>query len=664
MPEQDMMQENLPMSQFQIQVEDDVLDDISRWLQTEVMKAVSDRSDLEEKVRHWDSLYNAEPNSEKKDFPWPGASNITVPVVATAVDAVVARVMNSLFGANELWVGMPKSAEWAEIAGQLGDFLNWAGENVMDMYSVVQNWILTTIKNGTGVVKLPWEQRHKRVKYMESNGQMIVEDVVMHDGPKPHVIPIDKFLFSPDALTTKDIQNCEWVGHPVYYTWKDLKELENTGVFTNVDVVEQYKRTQRNEGETAVDRQTGINPSEVEDYEIHEIWCSYNVDGEDGYPSELIVSIHVESGTVLRAVYNFYRHQERPFHVIRYMPRENSLLGIGIPEMLEDIQEEVTTLHNQRIDNATISNTTIFKRRKGSRVGHLDVYPGAIVDVEEMEDIQAMQMGNPHSSLLIEEQHTNALGEKRTGVSDYTVGRESSAIGSRATATSTLALIREGNKRFQMTIRDIRQSLSDIAHQTLMLYQQFAKEHKVIYEMFSEEKKMLIRQFLELPADLTRNNVHIDIPALSETTNKEIKQQTMMTMMQVIQQFYMSMFQAVEVAINPQAPPEIQQLAVHAAKSGSEIYERLLESFDFRDAERFKPDINSLLNLQQGLDMMQGQGASTGMEALEGEPNAQANAAGGAPVGGAPSNEDEPHMDAVQRGIEEQIIEATQGGIR
>lgn len=661
MPERVLNEMPERLVDFQIQVEEDLLDDISAWLRTEVQTAEADRSELQDKVIEYDRLYRAEPKVTKKDFPWEGASNLTVPVVSTAVDAIVARIMNSLFGTNELWVGMPKSGEWADIATDIGNFLNWAGENVMDMYHVMQRLIIATVKHGTGVLKLPWEQRNRRARFMTREGGIREEEFQIHNGPMPSVIPIDQFLFSSDALSTRDIQRCSWVGHPVYYTWKELKELESSGVFTGVQRLEDWKRSIRTQREQETDKAVGVQPTERNDYEVHEIWCSYPTEEGSDVLSELIVNIHIETGTILRAVYNFYRHQERSFHIIRYMPQDNSLYGIGIAEMLKDVQEEITVIHNQRIDNATTANMKVFKRLKGSSVSDIDIYPGAIVDVDNMEDITPMDLGTAHTTMLVEEQHTNAIGERRTGVSDYTVGRESSAIGSRATATSTLALIREGNKRFQMTIRDLRESLGAIAHQTLMLYQQFAPESRVTYEMFSPEKGMRVRKFLDLPGDLTKENIHIDIPALSETANKEILQQTMMTMMQVVRDFYGSMFEAVGVAINPEAPQPIRDLAIQGAKTGAEIFERMLEAFDFRDAETFKPDIEKLLQLQAGLEQMQGDD----MGQLRGEQDATtANGQRAEPAPGSPGGGQEPDMANTISRVEQQILEATEGGIR
>jgi hypothetical protein len=602
-----------PMEQSQIEIQPSQVEEVSRWLQDELFRSEQERSGLEEKIRYHERLYEAEPEQEEKDFPWPGASNIVVPVISTAVEAVFARMMNSIFGGKELWITQARSPDWRDLAQPSTRFLNWVGESVVGMYDVCQQWFLGMLKHGTGILKTRWDRLLRKVVYNDPIDGMVNENVVLKDGPGASAVELRNFFVSSDILQTMDIQTCTWVAHRAYYTWKRLKELEVSGVFYDVERIKQEERSTAEDVEADRHERTGIEPVSPRDYEVFEVWCSYDLEG-NGVLSELIVDIHKDTGTILRAVYNPFRHQERPFHVIRNMPREGSFWGIGIAEMLEQVQEEITKIHNHRLDNQLLANTRAFKKRKGSSLGNDEIFPGAFIEVDEPDDLMELQLGESYQTLLVEEQHTNAIGEKRTGVSDYTVGRESSAIGSRATATSTLALIREGNKRFQLTIRDIRQSLGDIGHQFLTMYQQFAPDRKVSYEMFSQEDAMWMQKFMHLPGELSRKGLIIDTPALSETNNKEMMQQSMMTLMQVVQQFYMSMFQAMGVAGDPNAPPALKQLAVKGGETGSMLLERILESFDINDAENYVPDINSLINLTMMAEGMQngGMGAPAG----------------------------------------------------
>lgn len=586
----------------QVQLPENKVQEIVDWIVGEINTALGERTGLETKLAEWERLYEARPKVPRKTFPWDGASNLVVPVIATAVDAVLARLLGSVFGGKKLYVGNARAAKWVPVIHPLEIWLDWVSSEVMGLYKVCRTWFLSLCKYGTAVLEVNWERRIKKVVYYDEGlGGIQEEYITVHDGPIAENTPLIDFLFSNDLTSTQDIQNCEWVAIRKRYTWKNVKEKETSKIWYDVDRIKGGERTVPTVVEEEAQEVTGVAPMEYKDFEIWRVYCSYDVEG-NGIMSELVLDVHIEKSAALRAVYNYYRHQERPLHLIRYMPRDNTVLGIGLCQMLADIQKEITTIHNQRLDNATLANTKAWKRKRGSAIVTTEIFPGCLVDVEEMDDIAELKIGDDHSSLLAEEVHTNSIGEKRSGVSDYSVGRESSAIGSRATATSTLAIIREGNKRFSMTIKDIREALVDVQHQIIMLYQQFAGDEGVMYEIFSDEEKMWVQKFFQLPPEYSRSGVIIDIPALSEVENKEMAQQTLLTLMGVVKNYYDGMFEAFSVAVNPNAPEELKQLAAQGAKAGSMIWERVLESFDFRDAEKFVPDVDTMLAVGSAME--------------------------------------------------------------
>lgn len=624
-------------SQVPIEVAEDRLAELSRYLQEQIREAEADRSNLEDNIIRWSEAYEAEAE-ESKDFPWPGCSNITIPTIAIAADAFFSRLMNAVFGGRELYLTTSKSANWTKVAPPLERFLNWVTLDVMKARKKFGPWLLGTIKYGTGIMKLDWERKIRyAVTRDPQSGEVTKEPQKVYDAPKWTVIPLKDFFVSSDALASMDIQNCTWVGYRTYFTWKELKDLESSQIFHDVDAIKAEERTATSEAEQVAQSASGHEVRSPRDYEVFEIYLSYPLDqGDDesadqGILYELVINIEKETGHILRAVYNFFHHQERPLHMIRFMPRENSLYGVGIAQMLEDIQREVTGVHNRRNDNATIANTRAWKKRAGSMMTSEDVFPGAMVTVNEMDDISELRLGDIYPSLLNEEMHTNAIGEKRTGISDYSVGRESSAIGSRATATSTMAIIREGNQRFKLTIDDIKDAMGDMGHQILMLYQQFG-EDELMYEVFSEKEKRYVQEYFAVPPEHTRTRIHLDTPALSEVINKEMNQQIMMTLMGVVEQFYKSMFEAMGVIGHPEAPELMRSLAVQATQTGAEIFKRLLHAFDFADADSFVPDIEELLG---------GQGGPMG---------ALAQPAGGPHQEGAARPGGEPSMDATPGG--------------
>jgi hypothetical protein len=627
-----------------IEVPQAKLDEIGDWLQEAIRRAVDAKQGMDDKIVEWEQQYEAIPKTATKQWPWEGASNLIVPIIAIHVEAVLSRLMGSIFIGKNLWQGMPKSAKWVDLVEPMEQWLNWVGHDVMDMYEACQRWFLGMLKFGTGVAKVPWEKIVRKVKYKMPDGSVKIELVERYNGPKMYVVPLSDFYVTPDAYSTLDIQNCEGLFQRCVYTKKTLKEKEGSGIFINVDKVLASPRSEGTRMEDQKDSAMGINRANRDgEFETWECWVSYVIDdngtvesGTDstgkpitiqgGELSEVLIDYHYPTKTILRAVYNPYRHQERPFHFIRFCPREGSLWGLGICQMLQDIQTEISTEHNLRLDNATISNAPTFTVLRTSHLDEVEIYPGAFVPVDSQDDIKPLLMGATHDTLLREELNSFTIGEKRTGVNDYTSGRESQAIGSRATATSTLALIREGNKRFLMTINDIRKSLKNIAHQIIMLYQQFvpAGQDNIMYEIFSPDEAKWVEKYMTMPVEYTRANIAIDVPALSEVENKDAKKQGMLTLMQLMQTFYQAMFQAVSIATSQQAPPQIKALGTQAAIAGTEMWKRVLEAFEFRDPATFAPNIEDILMIQAS------------METGGGQVNGQTEGAGPTGAGNAP----------------------------
>jgi hypothetical protein len=606
MPAQTIEQQQTNISE----IPQNVVKDVVSWLAQELTKAQGERSDLDQKLVRWERMYEAVPAQPVKSFPWPGASNLEIPTIATAVESVHSRIMNSIFGPKDVWSAVARSPEWAPIVDDVSRWLNWVGREVLNLKPIVMRWVLSTCKFGTGVLKETWRHSKKKVTSKGVSGGTQTDVIDTHFGPMLSTIPLPDFYISNDAIFSGDIQSCEWVMERQLYTYKQLKALETSGIFQNVDLLKNDTRTVSTDMEEETSKNVGISVSEYKDYELWEAYCSYDIDN-DGYPEELCIVFDPKTYKVVKATLNDSYNQERPYKVIRYMIRDNSFWGIGVCQMLDPIQTEISSIHNRRLDNATLANTSTFTRVRGSKTGPLEWYPGAVWDVGARGDIEPLEMGHAHVTLLPEELNTGAIGEKRTGVNDYTVGRESAAIGSRATATSTLALIKEGNVRFKAVIDEVRDALTDIGHQTIQLYQQHAEDAKVYYEMFSAKNQPAIKTFLTLPAQLSRAGVLIDVPAISEVYNKDVNQQTNLTLMQVMQQFYSGIMQAFQLALNPQAPQEMRALAVQGAQSASKIWRRVLESFDITDSDSFAPDIDTLLGIQSVGEQI-GQGTQVG----------------------------------------------------
>jgi hypothetical protein len=137
--------------------------DLNWWLIQELRQCMTDRNQLERNWVRYEKVYRARPAEEKKNFPFVGASNLVVPVAATDVDTLYARLMGLLFEPRNLWSCTAQRPEMVDFAAALQDFLQWAQENEIKPYRALGNWLIELHKLGTGILKQRYVREMKKV---------------------------------------------------------------------------------------------------------------------------------------------------------------------------------------------------------------------------------------------------------------------------------------------------------------------------------------------------------------------------------------------------------------------------------------------------------------------------------------------------------------------
>jgi hypothetical protein len=200
-----------------------------------------------------------------------------------------------------------------------------------------------------------------------------------------------------------------------------------------------------------------------------------------------------------------------------------------------------------------------------------------------------MQLGDIYQSGGVLEYRALAYAERASGVSDYQLGRESSVAGSRATATSTMALIQEGNRRFDLNIRDARDVLSAVGRDIIFLNQVF-RSRGLAY-MVQGSDGLLTDKALDLPPEFSTAKVAVELTATTATINREMEKQGLMALMGVTQQYYEKLAMAGQAIMNPQVPPEFKELLMREAQGAQYLMKRIAQTFDVKNIDLVVPGI-------------------------------------------------------------------------
>ena len=447
------------------------------------------------------------------------------------------------------------------------------------VYPKVQDWIRESFIYGRGVMKIIWKKETRKttrklsreqvedeimlyqekiqmgdssVNTIEFLDQMafladnhdwdkrpflkIEREEVVYDNPDWVFIPIEDFIFHPRAI---DIKSSPYVGHRFRMDYDDLLKAQDAGVYSNVEFLNPSNNNEDasmisshgesmlrdvqtlEEGYESVQQEADEKLSEIELIEWH---GKYDIDN-DGRMEDVIATFSPKQNVLLSVRETDLLHGKKPFAEIKMFPVPGRFESQGVPEIITDLQQELNDIHNQRIDNGTITNAVMFWYDPNSDVDPEIHRPGPGMGFPAgPNQIGILQTGDVKFSSFREEELVRRLIQDRIGVSDFAIGNDATAIQNK-TATGVSAIVNEGNQRLEMMLRNVAIGLNEAVLQTLQLIQQFGKDEMLF--RIVEGAKSTMRK---VTAKEIQGQFDIDISANSVNTNRlmqlsEIQQQ-------------------------------------------------------------------------------------------------------------------------------------------
>ena len=569
-------------------LEEETRDRLKQWIDDEIEQFNSERQPLLSQWEDWQALYWAEPEEEVKNFPFEKAANIVVPLAAIAIEAIHARMMNTLFSVEPFWSIRPRSKEWVDAAKPMEKYLQSEAENgqTLNVYGFCNNSLLELIKLGTAVGKSGYKREMK--KSLRSVGGIESEFYAeTYNGATLERVPLANYI---QRFSELDPQTAALTGELHEVSWGQLKRMAQSGQMwaDKVDEIKTYWRQARqtsevNDGESVqakVEEIANVEPLWTERFKFYELWVSFDVDG-DGWNEEIVLDYHKESGTFLSIRYNWYSDLHRPYHVANFLNVEGIWPGIGVCKQSEQFQHEATTIHRQRLDNATLANMSMIVIKKGADYGPGEpIFPGKQWFLDDISDIAPLKLSEVYPSSYNNEGSVVSYYEKRTGVNEVILGLPHE--GTPGTATGDLTRLAEGNKRFDLVLKNVRRWLSALGTDVVSNYQIFGNQQAHWYVL--GEEGQWVEQVLNLPAVLIRRGAIVDLSVTDSITNRDVEQRQWLQLFQVITGYYDRVLQLAQIMGDPEVFGQIAQQALIAS---DEAMTRLLDTFTITDPDKF-----------------------------------------------------------------------------
>lgn len=579
---------------------------LDEFVYSNLISLIDQYKDLHEnKVPEWRRLYKGIPKDKTRDFPWPNASNVVIQLIGENVDILKARILGMVYETLPIftakligeWPAEERGEEKRKAVEQFMDLMALEPAE-LDLYRVESLAVNDMIQFGTVVIKNPWETDiEELVTSVDSlgRGAPASTQFTRYDGPRPEKLAIEDWGATPTA--TK-IENAAFKYHKYTLRKQQVEEKIFNGAFKDAEKDRLLGAPDRSSHSTEVtqklqNQNIQAASSAIAEWDFYECWFSYRRNGKKYL---IIYTIHLGSKSKMRAIFNFYPGNEEPWNLGRLGYTDDGLLGYGYAEMLKYYQEEVTTGHNQRVDNRTLLNTSIALTGRNSKLdAGFSLYPMATLPVDP-DEFSVVQLGSAAPSSVQEEMMTIELAKSRAGVDDPVGGSGSGVTNPKKgtfSAMGTFSVMQAGNRRVNINVTDFRYLHLNLGRKTLKQYAEFG---------IGERQKFLGAQaqlLIEALKAIKEGKLNLPIRAATAGVNQEVEKQNGMLFTQVLQRHHSMIAQLVQGIENPQMPPLMKDYLIGVIEANGQVMTRLLLGFGYDDIARLQPELKLSEYLRQ-----------------------------------------------------------------
>lgn len=381
--------------------------------------------------------------TEEKSWPWPKAANVKYPLITTAAIQFSARAYPAIVrGADVVKgevTGPDPDGQKKVRAERIGHHMSYQLLEQMDDWDEDTDKLLLQM----AIVGCAFRKTY----FDNSLGRNCSELVSAKHLVYNHAVPFRKLR----RMT-----------HELHLYKNDVVERIRGGIFVDVEI----------------GTPTGHDNDEDGHHEFLEQHCWYDLD-EDGYKEPYIVTVLRETSEVVRIVARFDEEgillNEKGeigkidpvgyFTKYAFMPNpDGGSYDVGLGILLNPINETVNTVLNQLLDAGTLANTGGGFIGSGLRMkgGTKRFAPGEFQTVDNQggdiaKNIYHMQFPGPSAVLFQLLGMLIEAGKDISSVKDIMTGDQQF----NQTATTTLALIEQGQKVFSAIYKRVHRSLRE-----------------------------------------------------------------------------------------------------------------------------------------------------------------------------------------------------------
>jgi hypothetical protein len=588
---------------------------LGRFLAEVLDSLEAEHNPLTERIeRLWD-VYEGKPRTERRSTPWPGASNVVVPVARTWGGTIIARHFARLTSLKDFWIASTENEEWKDPIAEWMRYLNWGARgNIFDMFLPLWDWLSELVPLGSSHLALSWVNRPQYRYTPHSAKAGRPHEFEAYRGPLLEQVSRQDMLVVPgrSPLDSETVCRRRWMTRHELLAFGrqaglDEDTLEDVLAAPDGDSQSSRKRADARAGYAG-------SPNNVPLWDIRDVWIDYPTlrggrgeedviafDEVDGARPLVPIVVHMHRGTsrVLRVATHPYYFPHKPFYDAHFDKRPGRQDSNGVAAAADHLQRAVTTMLNQSIDAVTLANS-MKVATTDKRLVNMRFSPGVpllVDDINAIKELTGAKHVTPDLALM---NFVIATGERLFSTGDPALGRETRMGGHPAPATSTLALLEQLSINVSVSLRFLRHRLSKIGEDISTLFQQFETLDEGEGKMGRVEAALGARDAgvvrnLVLPLDEPiSGNVHFDVHALSEVSSPEAERQKIVLESQMVTNYFSKMLGAAQILKTPMGQdPIIQEIVKRAMHAETLTVKRFLDTTGFDVPEEVLLDIGN-----------------------------------------------------------------------
>lgn len=535
----------------------DIQSEIAIQICTDYRTDIDSRSSWEEKRNDWYKLW-ACIRPEKSD-PWPNASNVCLPILATAANQFHARSYQSIFAPPGMVKTIPVGEADVKRAKNVEEYMNWQILYEMEEYEQEMDELLLMLPiNGIAFKKVYYDAKLKRNLAETLNAL----DIVL-------------------PYKTKKLETARRIAHRLWLHYDELQLRDSWGLYSNFDKIsESPNKEDESDLKYTVDDTTGITPTKSieKPHLILEVHKDLVIGSENRKP--YIFTVDYDTQTLLRTVKREAKQGATKitlnyFNDYHFIPNPEGFYSFGFGHFLTQLNEMANTAFNQIFDSGRLTNQPFgfYGRRAGIKNRKIKLHPGSMTEVNDASQIFFPSMQRMDQVLFQVIGVIQQYVERFTSTSDYLSGRESKGTKT-PTAHGTLAIIEQGLVTFGVIAKRTFRSLRKELRLMMALNQIHVTETKQ-YRVVETEDKIAFRDIKAEDFKGVQDVIPIGDPSYAsrETRRREARE------------LYEILMTNPLIVGNPELRMEPNIAVMHEALSD------VIETYDKKNKSKLLPDL-------------------------------------------------------------------------